>query len=144
MLLLMPMPLLWTLHMTRAKKIGVSIVFANGGVIAAIAIKRQYILYTSPDAAGPSWDIVQIKDWITIEVNLAIICGCLPGLQPLFRKIPLLIPFLPFHLRSKFSGGHSAMEHSSWAKEAQWASACWRPETGKRPKQAAGAVENAG
>lgn len=32
MLLLMPMPLLWTLHMTRAKKIGVSIVFANGGV----------------------------------------------------------------------------------------------------------------
>ena len=32
MLLLMPMPLLWTLHMTRAKKIGVSIVFANGAV----------------------------------------------------------------------------------------------------------------
>ena len=50
----------------------------------------------------------------TIEVNLAIICGCLPVLQPLFRKIPLLIPFLPSHLRSKLSGGHSAMEHSSW------------------------------
>ncbi len=32
MLLLMPMPLLWTLHMSRAKKIGVSIVFANGAV----------------------------------------------------------------------------------------------------------------
>ncbi|KAF6227861.1 hypothetical protein HO133_007589 [Letharia lupina] len=70
MLPLMPMPLLWKLHMTRAKKIGVSIVFANGGVplikgsIAAIAIVRQYILYTSPDAAGPSWDIVQIKDWM--------------------------------------------------------------------------------
>ncbi len=32
MLLLMPIPLLWTLHMTRAKKIGVSIVFANGAV----------------------------------------------------------------------------------------------------------------
>ena len=32
MLLLMPMPLLWTLHMSRAKKIGVSVVFANGAV----------------------------------------------------------------------------------------------------------------
>lgn len=32
MLLLMPMPLLWTLHMTRTKKVGVSIVFANGAV----------------------------------------------------------------------------------------------------------------
>lgn len=32
MLLLMPMPLLWTLHMTTAKKIGVSVVFANGAV----------------------------------------------------------------------------------------------------------------
>ena len=32
MLLIMPMPLLWTLHMNRAKKIGVSVVFANGAV----------------------------------------------------------------------------------------------------------------
>ena len=32
MLLVMPMPLLWTLHMTRTKKIGVSIIFANGTV----------------------------------------------------------------------------------------------------------------
>ena len=32
MLLFMPMPLLWTLHMTKAKKIGVSVVFANGAV----------------------------------------------------------------------------------------------------------------
>ena len=31
-LLIMPMPLLWTLHMTKAKKIGVSVVFANGAV----------------------------------------------------------------------------------------------------------------
>lgn len=32
MLLAMPMPLLWTLHMSREKKIGVSVVFANGAV----------------------------------------------------------------------------------------------------------------
>ena len=32
MLLLMPMPLLWMLHMTRAKKVGVSVIFANGAV----------------------------------------------------------------------------------------------------------------
>ena len=32
MLLVMPMPLLWTLHMNKAKKIGVSVVFANGAV----------------------------------------------------------------------------------------------------------------
>ena len=31
-LLIMPMPLLWKLQMTTAKKIGVSIVFANGAV----------------------------------------------------------------------------------------------------------------
>ncbi|CAD6590416.1 MAG: hypothetical protein ASARMPREDX12_004355 [Alectoria sarmentosa] len=117
MLLLMPMPLLWMLHMTRAKKVGVSVIFANGAVIAAIAIVRQYILYTSPDAADPSWDIVQIKIWMTIEVNLAIICGCLPVLQPLFRKLPLLPPFLPSHLRSRFTGGHSAMEQSSWPQK---------------------------
>ena len=32
LLLVMPMPLLWTLHMNKAKKIGVSVVFANGVV----------------------------------------------------------------------------------------------------------------
>lgn len=67
MLLIMPMPLLWTLHMTRTKKVGVSIIFANGAVIAVIAIVRQYILYTSPDAADPSWDIIQIKIWMTMK-----------------------------------------------------------------------------
>lgn len=85
--------------------------------IAAIAIVRQYILYTAPDAADPSWDIIQIKIWMTIEVNLAIICGCLPVLQPLFRKIPLLVAVLPSHLRSMLSGGRSAMEHASWPRK---------------------------
>lgn len=32
MLLLMPMPLLWKLQMTRTKKTGVAVVFANGAV----------------------------------------------------------------------------------------------------------------
>ena len=32
MLLIMPMPLLWTLHMTAAKKLGVCIIFANGAL----------------------------------------------------------------------------------------------------------------
>ena len=32
MLLIMPMPLLWTLYMSEAKNIGVSVVFANGAV----------------------------------------------------------------------------------------------------------------
>ena len=32
--------------------------------ISAIAIVRQYILYTSPDAADPTWDIIQIKIWM--------------------------------------------------------------------------------
>lgn len=32
MLLFLPMPLLWKLQMTRARKIGVSVVFANGAV----------------------------------------------------------------------------------------------------------------
>lgn len=32
MLLIMPMPLLWTLHMTAAKKLGVSVIFANGAL----------------------------------------------------------------------------------------------------------------
>lgn len=97
MLLLMPMPLLWTLHMKLAKKIGVFAIFATGmmyvnaafpqinastlnhGSICAIAILRQYMLFVSPDGADGSWDIVKIKIWMSVEVNLAIICACLVG-----------------------------------------------------------------
>ena len=53
----------------------------------------------------------------TIEVNLAITCGCLPVLQPLFRKIRLLVPFLPSYLRSKLSSGRSAMQQRSWPQK---------------------------
>lgn len=103
------------------------------GSIGAIAIVRQYKLY-HPSGHDPLWQTVESKLWMyvyyivaplhhcakipsnsltdhrTVEVNLAIICGCLPVLNPLFRKVPLLSS----RIRSKFSGGHSGMEQASW------------------------------
>ncbi|MCJ1459519.1 hypothetical protein MMC28_009898 [Mycoblastus sanguinarius] len=113
MLLLMPMPLVAGLQMARTKKIGVALVFATGALICAIAIVRQYILLATSQTTDPSWQIIASKIWMSIEVNLAIICGCLPVLQPLFRKTSFLARFLLSSIRSKFSN-HSAKENAPW------------------------------
>ncbi len=80
--------------------------------IAAIGIRRQYILYTASQATDPSWQVVVTRVWMTIEVDLAISCACLPTLQPLFSRIcPSLANIIPSAIRSKFSG-NSAIERA--------------------------------
>ena len=50
---------------------------------------------------------------MVLEVNLSIVCACLPTLTPLARKASLIAKFLPSYIRSKVSSP-SEMEKSSW------------------------------
>jgi hypothetical protein len=49
-----------------------------------------------------TWQLVTIANWSTAEVNIAIICGCMPTLKPLLSKLfrPLMDRILPYHHQS--------------------------------------------
>lgn len=115
-LMVMPIPLVWNMQLGSQRKIGIVLVFATGAFICAVAIVRQYIAYNSGSGSDPSWGIIDIKIWMALEVNIAIIVACLPALTPLLRRMPILKNFIPSSLRFKSSHA-SAMQRAPWPQK---------------------------
>ncbi|KAL8948265.1 MAG: hypothetical protein Q9222_005536 [Ikaeria aurantiellina] len=76
---LMPAPMLWNLHLARYKKI----VFLYAG-------------HDTPDSLV--WNNIVF----TLELNVGIMCGCLPILQPMLKHVPVS-KYIPSSVRSYFS-----------------------------------------
>lgn len=85
-LMVLPMPVLWSLNMPWQKKAGVVIVFATGAAVVGVSVARQLVLYKSLNGLDKdtTWSAVLTHILFTLELNIAIICGCLPTKQPLF------------------------------------------------------------
>ena len=116
------MPMVWRIQIKWTKKLGVALVFATGAFLSAISIVRLCILYQNPATVDPTWNVVTTKIWLAIELNLAIICGCLPALQPLFRQLPrFMTNYLPISVRTRFSSHNVASEpvpEPRWSRRA--------------------------
>lgn len=82
--LLLPLPMIWQLHMTSKQKLALSSVFLLGslGLIASIA--RRVIFFRSNAFADPTWTAVTLLAWTMVEVEAVLIAACLPPLRPLF------------------------------------------------------------
>ncbi|KAI4192959.1 MAG: hypothetical protein LQ350_008525 [Teloschistes chrysophthalmus] len=115
-LLLLPMPMLVRMHLTWQKKLGLAFVFATGGLVCAMSIIRQIILYRNAMSGKAetdgTWTEVPNYTWFQLELNIGILSGCLPILHPLLRRIPPLKQYMPLSLRSLFST-HSLISRSS-------------------------------
>jgi hypothetical protein len=80
----LPWPTLYSLPLPRFQKIGLSGIFALGLVVILTGCMRaywaQYIADTTYDV---TWHGFHLWAWTAVEVNLGIICGCIPFLQAL-------------------------------------------------------------
>ncbi|KAL8754516.1 MAG: hypothetical protein Q9199_004283 [Rusavskia elegans] len=85
-----------------------------------MSIARQVFLYRGQDTKE---SLVWNNIVFTLELNVGIICGCLPVLQPLFKLIPVS-KYLPSSLRSYFNykskgsyrGNKNYVKHSGTSK----------------------------
>ncbi|KAL8967611.1 MAG: hypothetical protein Q9183_002828 [Haloplaca sp. 2 TL-2023] len=82
-ILCLPMPIVWKLQMETRKKIGVIGIFLLGGFVCLATIMRT-VYVDQIDTADPTWG-TESAIWATVEVAMAIVCGCLPVLAPLMR-----------------------------------------------------------
>lgn len=58
----------------------------------AISVVRLAELYLQDGASDPSWDSSSLSYWTVIELNVGIMCACLPTLRPIIKKfIPALL-----------------------------------------------------
>ncbi|KAJ2905737.1 hypothetical protein MKZ38_004604 [Zalerion maritima] len=85
----LPLPSIRSLRLPRKQKIGLTVVFALGFFVCIVSVLRLIGLYQISFA--PAYDRskhgISIAVWSSIEINIAMICGCLPMLKPLLVRI---------------------------------------------------------
>jgi len=87
MVFLWPAPRLWTLRLPIKQRIGLIFVFCLGCVVCACGIARIYyfdVYFSSKDTFYTSAVLYVLS---SLDCNLAILCGSLPELIPLFALL---------------------------------------------------------
>ncbi|KAH9906431.1 hypothetical protein F4778DRAFT_648835 [Xylariomycetidae sp. FL2044] len=123
-ILVLPMPLVYKLQVTRVQKVALTMVFALGIFVVITACLRTSTLdiqATSPDRL---YDVSSTM-WTIIEMNVAIVCACLPQIRPLIAK--LFPKLLPAHYHSGGAPEKGPYLHGHPARHSQ-------PDDGRRPR----------
>ncbi|KAL8637703.1 MAG: hypothetical protein Q9228_005053 [Teloschistes exilis] len=82
-ILLLPVPMIWGLQLPMRRKIGLLTVFATGSLLTGLIIRIKY---------GHNQDYTYYSNIISItnviEMNIGLLCACMPACVPLLRKLP--------------------------------------------------------
>lgn len=85
LLIVLPVFMLWSLNMSRKKKILIASMFAVGSLGLIATIIRLRTLHVFGDLSDPTWDYVPVVYWTTIELAAGIIAACMPALRKLLE-----------------------------------------------------------
>ncbi|KAJ0119274.1 integral membrane protein [Diaporthe amygdali] len=98
-ILVMPLPELWKLKLSKRKRIMLAFVFSLGSFsLFTSVIRIRYVRKFAP-TADLSWDIAPAISWSLIEMLSAVICLNLPPCRQLISKI------IPRQLATTIHGG---------------------------------------
>lgn len=119
LILLLPMPLVYALQIPRVQKAALMLVFTLGILCVSLrsptskksanrqcsvvitSCLRLTTLNSQARTPDPTFDIASTM-WTTIEMNVAILCACLPQIRP------LIVKFFPKLMAASYSNGRSA------------------------------------
>lgn len=87
MIVLLPLPVVFSLTLPRREKFGLIAVFVTGFFVCFISILRIVWLRQLSSSKDFTSDLAIIAIWSCIEVNTAIICACVTTLRPMYRKL---------------------------------------------------------
>ncbi|KAF5122578.1 Satratoxin biosynthesis SC1 cluster protein 4 [Metarhizium anisopliae] len=107
------------LHWT--KKVGVSIMFLLGAFVTVVSILRLSSLVSWANSTNPTWDQWDIVYWSTIEVNVGMICTCLPSIRLIMlRAFPNMTRSHPTYgtdSLSRHTSGQSGLERRTTTRD---------------------------
>ncbi|KAK3689706.1 hypothetical protein B0T22DRAFT_177183 [Podospora appendiculata] len=86
-LLALPFPQLLALNLHWKKKVMGCMMFGVGACVLIISLVRLKSINEFTSAVNPTKDIVQVCVWSGIELNVGVICPCLPSFRLLIRRI---------------------------------------------------------
>ncbi|OJJ99926.1 hypothetical protein ASPACDRAFT_43563 [Aspergillus aculeatus ATCC 16872] len=87
-ILLIPLPLLWSLHMTRAKKAMLIGLFICGYSVVVVSVGRLITLLKAGSAleADLTWTTIEYICWVQCEGPISLMSVCLPNITDLGRR----------------------------------------------------------
>lgn len=89
LVLALPVPLVWRMKASLARRIQILGVFLLGSFIVFVAVVRT--AYVGAASLAPSrdsfWDNAQPIMWSTVEPGLAIVAACLPVMRPVLDRL---------------------------------------------------------
>ncbi|KAK8128726.1 hypothetical protein PG984_009834 [Apiospora sp. TS-2023a] len=89
---ILPLPMLRSLHLPLKQKIGVSVVLTMGAFVCVVSIIRLQSLYTLLTDSDLTINTVNALMWVILELTLSIIGGSIPALKPFAqRHCPILL-----------------------------------------------------
>ncbi|KAK1956059.1 CFEM domain-containing protein [Colletotrichum sublineola] len=105
----LPLSQLKTLKLHWKKKIGVALMFFIGTFVTVVSILRLQSVVQFAKSQNPTWDQFGVAMWSTVEINVGIICACLPSMRI------ILVRLFPKLLGTTRTGGYQAKyyAHSS-------------------------------
>ncbi|KAI1391069.1 uncharacterized protein F4822DRAFT_171479 [Hypoxylon trugodes] len=92
LILALPVPLVKRLQIAPRQKAALTAVFTVGLVVVVASVMRLVVIYRLDATTDPSEGGVELGLWSGVELNVAIICSCLPTLRPMLaRMFPKLL-----------------------------------------------------
>ncbi|KAL1620177.1 hypothetical protein SLS56_009807 [Neofusicoccum ribis] len=85
--LLLPLRQLTKLVMTWKKKIQLMLMFCVGGFVTIVSVLRLETLFHFANSSNFTWTSAPFGYWSTIEMDVGIICACMPAAQALLKRI---------------------------------------------------------
>ncbi|KAF4777397.1 integral membrane protein [Colletotrichum scovillei] len=87
----MPIQQLSRLQLGFKKKVAVGFMLSLGSFACITSIVRLRWLVLFAESYDTTWDNVDVVTWSMAEISCALMCGSLPALRPLLKKIPGLL-----------------------------------------------------
>ncbi|KAI6370615.1 hypothetical protein MCOR25_004159 [Pyricularia grisea] len=87
MVLVLPLPTVLRLQVSRAQKIGLFFIFSIGSATFVTSIVRLFLLIKTLGQTDATWVFADATMWVGIEANLFIMCGSLPTLRKFAKHV---------------------------------------------------------
>ncbi|KAL4964563.1 uncharacterized protein BDV14DRAFT_209315 [Aspergillus stella-maris] len=115
-ILILPVPMLWSLKMSVTKKLRVVGILGAGGLATAFSIWRLYMMVVEGLTVDTTWFWIHAVLTANAEAGIGLICACLPALSSYIAKLKSKTQKSSSYMRS-YGYKHSAShEMGSWNK----------------------------
>ncbi|KAL5365586.1 hypothetical protein BJX96DRAFT_179979 [Aspergillus floccosus] len=84
--LILPIKICWTLQASMRQRALLLVLFVMGSFACVVAVVRIVTMVPFTGSNDFTWYKVTIAKWCMVEINVGIICACLPTMRPLLVK----------------------------------------------------------